>query len=1337
MENSLIKKISEALKLMEQGAFQNFCLNYLPLYNTIYKNLERHGGTVEGKTRKGIPDLIITFNTGEQIAVECSVEKNYWKIYKNRKDLSALKPCKDIDRCLNELSNISEIVLCSNQEIPTDSADSKTKIMQYANGKTNAKITLLCCTDIEIFLLNNIEDPNFRKLFEKHLHNVHEWIIFYKGAQRDKLSLELLAEETLSIEVAKRIAEEATDKLFSFEDAKIYALCIIEEFNSRFERKSLPSTGLVVRNMQLPDNLRDPNGIIQSVLGVPKIGKTSLVAACAVDLEKRGTLIHWFNCSIEENEMHIFVKEIEKMIWSNFLPKQKVNELMSGTTKIETLEFVYNKKNPTLIVLDDAGYLNANALKYLDTILAKLKSLKILSQIGVIFISNKRLKNYCPSISFEFSIPAWNHEDLEKLLSIHLQGVKHYNDSGYMRQLMIRSAGHPLIALALAKKYLSTSQLLMSVLKTPSLEDEDLTTEVKNLLFRDILSDDQDALYYVLRLSLLTSGANDEIINIIKNKVKPTIGKPFALILDKLSGTIIDGDEQQGYSISFIYKEIAKSVMSSSEKQEFYSIMSSELLTSKGSALNVENVINGIFYAIFANKFADAFYWVATLLYSAIRQKLPIAQKHMLIERLELVTIIKQPDDPKLLFIYFTVLNGMAIVYTQIGETKKALELLDKIKMPSIKCDNKQYMENITIMNETAKMYKSSLLAVNNPEESIKVISNIDFEQARKLPFISNNIYEFIKILLNVISIKSIPENFLNKIIEGTNEGDSEGNANLINIALNLGAKAFKEKINPIEIITSLSVNSPVSEIMISAFKAQYALENKDSQIAIDLVQQTITSAQNNNLKSKMIESMLLLLQGDAFYQLDNKESAKISYLNCIKTLESHTESFEYAWINYRLGLLSVDPVNAEMYFTKSSTTFKLINYEEYYARSEGERGVTLIQLDRFIDFIRMAELLIKEYFINNKLKYAPTVTILISHLARLVYTLENKAIPKIEEVEEKMICPEFIRGTYASVLNVAKPQVGLILAYYYLGKNYSLLGYIDKAIESFHAILSFETISQLDGSSTLLASYELLNLTVPNGNKGIIKEAMIKCLSLNANQIEKLPNRDIRDFILFCVFSKLDKTIQTLNNEQQKIFIELLDEIEKEIFNIKTEYSNWLLAAIILRKAKIREGSDMGTDIKYSLWIQAYDYGIKADNNDVIGQSGNLLGFIYIDKYPIKLIAETQIKVLKSISLKEGTTNFIEKWAQYLFLFWSKYEWRRLSDSDYLAKQVLLDNAKELNRIRLYSENAGPIMILLLASLVEFKGDATEWAVKRIKDLNIISTIPDNQKNRMAIYLK
>ena len=156
----IINGINIVLDQIDDGPFQSFCLDFLPLYNNTYQQLKRHGGTSTGKTRKGTPDLIKTLDNGEQIAVQCSVEENYWKKPKKEEKLDNWKPVSDINDCISKVTNLKEIVLCSNREIPTNLPNVKSELIQKYKDITDAKITLLDRADIEKTLLEYVGTPS-------------------------------------------------------------------------------------------------------------------------------------------------------------------------------------------------------------------------------------------------------------------------------------------------------------------------------------------------------------------------------------------------------------------------------------------------------------------------------------------------------------------------------------------------------------------------------------------------------------------------------------------------------------------------------------------------------------------------------------------------------------------------------------------------------------------------------------------------------------------------------------------------------------------------------------------------------------------------------------------------------------------------------------------------------------------------------------------------------------------------------------------------------------------------------------------------------------------------
>ncbi len=1339
MRHEFIKEISGSLRAMEQGAFQDFCLDFLPLFNPSYEGLKRHGGTVEGKTRKGTPDLIKTLSNGKQIAVQCSVATEYWKSPKDKSKLSGWKPCKDIDKCLQHLHNIQEIILCSNQEVPTDKPNAEAEIVSYAKDKTNARITLICCANIENSLINNVGTPDFEALFKNHFPKIHERIVFLKEAQGNKLALELLKERQerpVSLDNVLKIATDATRNLIDLKEAKAYALKKIDELRSKFERECLPDTGNVVRRILKNFPLMRPIGAIQTLLGVPKIGKTSLVAQCANHWKAKKINIHWFDCPIEEVETRSLVKDISRAIWACFLPSDKASELADGIIGLQSIDLDrlrYKLDHPTIYVLDNAEFLSPNTTKSLCMFLSKLKSFSVLSHIGLVFVSNKSLKYLCPTISNEFSAPPWTQAELKALLSSELSRHKYYQNDKYLEILETMSSGHPLVALALARKFPSIKQLVLSSFEGPSLAHEDLTAEVKNLLFEDILKADTDALNYVLRLSPLVFTANDKTIHAIAKKIKPVITKPFALVLDRLSGTVVEGDKRQGYSVAFVYKEVAKKQLSSQDQQEIYDIVSVELLTPEDGTLNAVDVTNGVFYALLANKLERTFYWTIWLLHSTVNRNLPKNQIQNIIDRLEVVSFVKPPYHLKLLSMYYLVLLFMATAYANIEDYKKAVDLLTKIKVPPMKGKDKKLERQLIRINEVAKIYQANVVAQEDPAKSIKILCEISLEKIQEfLPSDGFLISDLLKDLISQVPIKDIPEDILKKIISFTNINDGKVVANLLAIALHLGVKAGREEASLEEVIALLPSRGPIAEILNIALKAQYYVEKQEPK-SIEFTRQAITLCRKNQLWSGPVKNILLQLQSDVYYKLEDDKNAQNSYLKYLEGLGDDTETFDYAWANYRLGLLSRDSVEAEKYFRKSSPIFELLGYEDLCARSEGERGVALVQLDRPSEFVRIAEWMCRRYYLRNKSNFGPAVTIVMGHLTRLICNLENRPVPDRDE----KIYPEFERGFYTRVLDIAKPQNGGTLAFDSLARSYALLGNRNRKVKCLRTALSFQTKTQLEKKCVSLVIRDLLDEIIPAGDKKEIEKLIIRGIFIDIHQIDPSRMKDPKGFLSYCIFSKLDNVITEMNDLQKIMFINLLDEVQKTVLGSNHKDADWWLAGTCLRRARIGENYYRTKNKKYFLWKKAYDCGINADNKEVIVGAAHYLGFVHCEYYSsIKSLADIQFSMLKSIPSQEEGFATMENLGQNLFQLWRRIEFRRLSISDLSAKQALLEGARIIDDSRVSTDNAGPIMILLLASVYEFKGDATNWAVDKVKRMAIESEIPKNLREKISLYI-
>ncbi len=246
MKTHFRSEISSTLARMEQGRFQDFCLAFLPLYNPLYKNLARFGHTVEGKTRKGTPDLLKTTTEGFQIAVQCSTEENYWIPPRQKEKYSeSWKPCQDIDKCLTALENPTEITLCSNNEITTNQPNAKTRIIEYAQARTEARILCLSIEDLDEVLAINIHNSDYELLFREFFPDVFQLIELNREAQKNRVAIEVLREgQPAHVNLVMNVLAEVLDQTADIEKVKDLTLSRIEEHEARYQEREIPLTAL-------------------------------------------------------------------------------------------------------------------------------------------------------------------------------------------------------------------------------------------------------------------------------------------------------------------------------------------------------------------------------------------------------------------------------------------------------------------------------------------------------------------------------------------------------------------------------------------------------------------------------------------------------------------------------------------------------------------------------------------------------------------------------------------------------------------------------------------------------------------------------------------------------------------------------------------------------------------------------------------------------------------------------------------------------------------------------------------------------------------------------------
>lgn len=215
-------------------------------------------------------------------------------------------------------------------------------------------------------------------------------------------------------------------------------------------------------------------------------------------------------------------------------------------------------------------------------------------------------------------------------------------------------------------------------------------------------------------------------------------------------------------------------------------------------------------------------------------------------------------------------------------------------------------------------------------------------------------------------------------------------------------------------------------------------------------------------------------------------------------------------------------------------------------------------------------------------------------------------------------------------------------------------------------------------------------------------------------------------------VFSPLDNAFQASQDSEKDKFIELLNETEEKVKQMVEVNQDWWLSEIYLRKGRLAKGI-YEKEKEYLFWKQAYKYALKSNNNEVIFQSGFSLGFEFFEfTTSIREILEIQMNCIKAICAQDtAILTRLRIMGINIFNFWRQIEYRRLSEHDLKAKQLVIDCAKTLEQASFDEDRASPIMIMLIAKAFEFDEPCLEWAQHEAAILDV--PIPESIKRKIG----
>jgi hypothetical protein len=1320
--------LSKSLEALEQGAFQEFCLSFLPLYDTKYRGLERHGATAAGKTRKGTPDLLKTGEQGKQIAVQCSTEEDYWippSAYEN------WKPIKDIIKCIEALKSFEEIVLCSNREISPSRPNTKSEIVTWAASKTGAKITLLSISNFEEEVLQNT--IKYSSVIERHLPEFNAFIEPFSSLITLKLYREYSAPLEAIEEIVKKVAQSIEGGQADFYTE---ARELVSSLKSRFQRSQLPEKGEINRTPGVNDLIPDPFGKIAGIVGIPKIGKTTWVSQYCHLLNENDIEVLWFETPLHNKFLDDFFTDVARTILGRLCGPTVGNEFAEGKIYLDDLSSLlptFPKPSRKIqVVIDNADRIPTNQLKEIHLLFATIGKSWEGNELGILFVGNRSLKSEGIPLNAEFRSPNWSDGEIKQLLTI--KGIQIDGDlDKFCEVLNSFSGGHPLVALAIARQFPSISDLLSTVAsKGPALYDQELTEEVTNILFNDLLSD-PDLRNLVLHFSPLIYPAKLPLLFHLGQNLTPPLRDPTALLIEKLKGTILEGDDSVGYQVPFIFRKVSQRYWSPDIPLNTFKRASKYLLSPKGKVIDLNDISEGVTYAIFSGDLSSALHWINIVLFNALR-KLKKIHLTFFLNRIWIVETLKIPKDDSLKLLYGITLFQIARAYKKIGDPQRSTKLVRSILGLNI--------ENLKPPENHPHLYNSFTSAVRldlilqlsisgQTNLALGELNNIRVEHFEELGTgLTGKLHlaELATLLIPKGEITSIPVAFLLSFVKATQLNDDQLLGNLASCFCSIGLLVCRKDGMVNEIMKSDEGSQmPLWNLFVQIADTQYEIEKRHSDAAIQKIDQIESDIKSLEVKSNLLMAKLSQMRGDALFQLVKRPEAKKEYYVSMNFLAKGESTFDHAWAQFRIGECSDSESEVLSAYTEASRLFERLGNKNFASRAKGEKAILYYKTKNHKGFVEIIDEIARDYYKNKCLECGPSVTVGLSLVFRL--TAELGYGGAFSEEQEKML-PRFERGIFIQILDVAKPKPGMNTAFFTIGLAYELLNEIDLSIRCFREAFGAKPSINTDSLARVNAGVFLANDLLLKNSESELDSVALELLTA-VESIEEVT--DVMRIAL--IFGRMEDNLR--KKLISKIsFRKLLEKIERGTEKLPQNRRLWWLAEIYKRKAGI-DSFTYEADYYPNYLRESWKYAKESDNFTILTEVGHHLSFefCYVTR-SIKELAEIHLSVLLGICHDEGSIERLKIFGDNLMKFWIRVSYRRLTESDLPYLTNLRDRAKSFTEKGVPDGLWSPLMILLLLKITgeidnEKYSKASNWAFGKLEDS--WDKIPEEER----IYLK
>ncbi|MCY4644250.1 MAG: hypothetical protein OXB88_06485 [Bacteriovoracales bacterium] len=1291
-------KIEDRLKYFEAGQFQEFVLQILPLYDSKYEGIVRHGHDIEGKTRAGVPDLLKTFENGSQIACECGTSKKYWHPPKKTQCYSKWKPIEDVTKCLDKLKNISEVVVVSNRPIPTNHPNVKILIKDYFK-ESGIIITPITSTDLASWLVDNLSLPRVHQIAFEFFNEEIQMETLKINNEKYKTILGIV-EKIHPISIIKEVLEDI-ESLRGIDEESLQQnietkILKKEHYTSNFQR-SFSGVGRYSTHYPDPHTLV---GKMVLLLGMPKIGKTNLAHEIT---EISGMSYKYFCPPLRIESEGNFIDEFLLAIYIRKMPLKEALKNITSKKTLTTSKINKTQASPVIFIIDDAHILSHEKLEELNYRISEAKSHQLLDDVALILISNKTLGSFEGSLSRTFTALPWTANELKKLITNEKVNIIDENLNQYCEVLHIQSGGHPLFALELAKKYPNQSKLISNLIKPPSANNLEFPKKIQSLLYENVLTD-ADKQNFVQRLSLLTSKSGELVLDAIRTKVEPQITKTSMNLVEEIGPAILEGSIKDGICVSPTFRSPLKDRLSKVESSNVLEVAANTLLTIKEGTINLDDWLDGILYLMMAGKISRSLGGALTLFKFLSDKDSPEKKLHMsyLSKRLFYFRSIKlgkiSDEDYLILSSIMLSLAQFHINREEFDESDKCLDLIDPKRIRNLNCDFGKYGElkpflclaanSLRLLDSFKKEnpfpaiieYLDSRAEFQHIKES--KISYLDTESRG----ISSNhlIDDFIPKIIGRLSIAQLTyfnlDEFSQKLFKISPKS-------LVNSSISIGRPARNSQEIKKTIIGLQKTRNVETRLFGFIAESSWCLENNLEEKSIESIEKAIRLIEEFNLKSKVLNPNLYQHMGDSYF--GNKKFDKaIECFEISNKMEPEQDSFLIAWNCFKIGLSSTDTKITEDHLNKSSQIFKSIGMHDQAARAQGALASHyLIQKD-YQSAIEIGENLTHLY-INKKMKEVDfAIAIFMAHAVQ-VTGIDQKNKEPIHNNHAFLIDKTY----YSRRLEDQPLKGGGVILFQNLSQLADFAKLEIKKKEFLKKSIQSEPIHPLERELIFTNWCILFSSIRPDefdGNEfNLFLENLILC--------QPKANTQKENEYMLSVFGPFEIMAKKYPEEGIRILGESVKLVSKKISSLPEHLGRrWDIYLNYFEGLYFHLSREKKEAFKY--YIRVVDRAI-IDKNWIIGKlAAEKVFFELTEEHRTLLeLAESNYNLFRCIEGNKLDKDTLIDLGLMMFRLWGQVTWRKLSTKDLSINGFLIKPAQILREEKYADIEAGPIMVALL----------------------------------------